>query len=201
MQGTGTVVKHVDLAAARRVEPAEFRTAGLDSKMCEPGFDGSTPRPPEYCYPFPVAVKIMAYKPGAGYTKASLTVCVTNSGRGPAVLPVGTAIALPRGEAGYLDLGVHLENVVEAVGFGSAYGDTGTPASLATVQPGESIEYEIPVAIEAIKAKLHPDRGTTVPVFVKLSYFKIKKGGDGGFTFLIDTNSIPSSTFRIPYPD
>ena len=201
MQGTGTVVKYVDLAAARRVEPAELRSGVLESRGCQPGFNGSTPRPPEYCYPFPVAVEIMAYKPGAGYTKASLVVRVTNSGKGPVVLPVGTAIALLRGEAGYMDLSVHLENVVEAVGFGSAFGDTGAPASLATIQPGESIEYEIPVAIEALKAKIHPNRGTTIPVFVKVTYFKIKRRDDGGFTYFTDTNEIPSNAFRIPYTD
>jgi len=146
-------------------------------------------------------VSIITYKPGAGYTKASLVVRVTNSGKGPIVLPVGNKKALPQGEAGDLSFSVHLGNDVGFIGFGSAFGDTGEPPSLAAIQPRESIEYEIPVEVETIKAKLHPERGSTVPLVVKLHYYKMKRRGDGGITYFTDTNDIPSETFRIPYPE
>jgi len=205
MQDTGAVVKYVDLTA-RRAEPVEFKTAVVDVKGCQPGFDGSTPRPPEYCYPFPVTLKVMAFNPKAGYTTGplvmgSLVVRVTNTGKGPVALPVGAGTTLPRGEAGELSFSVHIGDDVRFVGFGSAFGDTAMPESLATLQPGESVEYEIPMAIDRFTARLPRYQGPTVPLVVHLDYSKIKKQDGGKFSFVHDTNFIPSDEYRTPFPE
>ena len=200
MQSPGTAVTYVNLAATRPVDLPELWVRGAEVKGCAPGFDGTVPRPPEVCYPFPVVVRIVDYKCGAGYTKASLVVRVTNSGRGPVVLPVGTTPPPPRGEVSYLNLSINVENSTSFIGFGSAYGDAGTPSTLATIRPGESIEYEIPLEIEKLKKAIPPAPNATFLAVVKLSSSRLERRANGELVSVTDTNPIPSSPFGIPYP-
>jgi hypothetical protein len=68
------------------------------------------------------------------------------------------------------------------------------------VEPGESIEYYIPVDLERFKKMLQPSE-TTVPVVVKLNASKLKKQSNGEWVSITDADPIPSKIFRIPYPN
>lgn|GEM_PF-2793408 len=200
IQSPESAVRYVNLAATSPVDLPELWVRGAEVKWCAPGFDGTVPRPPEVCYPFPVVVRIVDYRRGAGYTKASLVVRVTNSGKGPVVLPVGTTPTPPRGQVSYLNLSINVENSTSFIGFGSAYGDAGTPSTLATIRPGESIEYEIPVEIEKLKKATPPAPQATFLVVVKLSSSRLERRTNGDLVSVTDTNPIPSNPFGIPYP-
>jgi hypothetical protein len=196
MQGAGTVVKYVNLAVP---PPADLGVHSFEVKGCTDAFD-ARPRPPEVCYPYPVAVAIIAYRAGAGYTNASLVVRVTNSSKGPVVLPVGTTPAPQRGEGSYLNLSVNVENRTSFIGFGSAYGDAGTPSTLATFRPGESVEYEIPVEIDKLKKAIPPAPNAAFLAVVKLSSSRLERRANGDLVSVTDTNPIPSVPFAIPCP-
>ncbi len=197
LQGNSHPVRYVDLAAV----PTDLPIHRSHVDGCTPGFNGQIPRPAEFCYPFPVQVNIIRYKPGAGYTKASLVVEVTNHSKKPVTLPVGVNPMPAGGEASQLTFTVTLENVTWSMGFAFAYADTGAPASLATIQPGEGIEYEIPAEIGTLKKMVPLSNGTTVPVVVMLGFSRLKQQESGDWMSFTDTNPIPSSVFRIPYPN
>jgi hypothetical protein len=199
MQNPGTAVKYVNLAAHPPVELAELWVRGSEVKGCAPGFSGTVPRPPEVCYPFPVAVKIIAFMPGAGFTKASLVVRVTNSGKGPVVLPVGITPTPPRGAVSYLHFIVNLENIASFMGFASAYADTGAPATFATIQPGESIEYEIPVEIEKLKQAVASVPDAALHMVVRLSSSRLERRANGELISVTDSSQIPSGMFEISH--
>lgn len=199
LQDAEAVVRYVNLAAAPPVDLPD-RGADVSLSPCVLPFDSPAPASPDFCYPFPVDVKITAYKPGAGYTKASLVVRVTNHGKSPVTLPAGTAVKLAGGKASYLDFTVSLQNVTWAMGFGLAYGDTGVPLSLVTIQPGQSVEYEIPLDLNKLKRMVQLAPGSKVPVVVRLSSWKLEKRSDGTLAVASDRNPIPANAFSIPYP-
>jgi hypothetical protein len=189
--------KHIDLAAVR---PPDLPIRSSYVKGCVRAFDDQTPKPPDLCYPFPAQVRIVAYKQGGGYSKASLTVDVTNSSSAAIALPVAASPSPTANELTQVSFRITLGNQAESIGDGFAYSDTEEPTSIAMVEPGESIEYYIPVDLERFKKMLQPSE-TTVPVVVKLNASKLKKQSNGEWVSITDADPIPSKIFRIPYPN
>jgi hypothetical protein len=200
MQASGSPVESLNLAVPA---PPSAPIQGGSTKGCNAAFDDHTPKPWDFCYPFPLRVTIVAHKPGQGYTNPSLVVWVTNAGKDAVTLPVGTRWLPAGGKETYLSFAVSLENVAGLIGSADAYADTNVADSLATIRPGQSIEYDLPINFDILKKmiSLPHSAKTDITVRVKLGFHRLEKRPDGGLTSLTDTNEIPSGAFRIPYPD
>ena len=124
----------------------------------------------EFCYPVTAKVTILEYK-AEGYTNASIVVRLTNSGQSPITLPIGPEF-IPSGgdQMRRLVFAASLENGTQRLTTIYAYGDADVPSSIATVAPGKSVDYQVPLDLREIATRAPITDGTTIPVVVNVGY-------------------------------
>lgn len=154
-----------------------FPTHTVSVRGCNAAYDNPDRRPPASCKPFPVTLEITGVRPSASDNDHFvLAVLVKNISNHLIELPKSLQEIKGGGRETFISFEVYSppdSKAVKSVSY--AFADTKTPSSVAHVNPGEAVIYELPFNKQATQENVRDDHA---PVRVFLRAYSLERSAN-----------------------